>query len=58
MNKAKTQEMVLKLLSKAAGLMFGSVTLTVKIHAGYVVEVAYSTNEQTRDKNPEKITDD
>ena len=57
MNKLKTQEMVAKLLSKAAGLMFGSVTLTVKIHAGYVVEVSYSTNEQTRDKSPEKITD-
>jgi len=58
MNKAKTREMVAKLLSNAAGLMFGSVSLTVKIHAGYVVEVAYSTNEQTRDKNPEKVTDE
>jgi hypothetical protein len=56
MNKTKTQQMVAKLLSNAAGLMFGSVSLTVKIHAGHVVEVTYSTNEQTRDKHPEKIT--
>jgi len=58
MNKAKTQQMVAKLLKNAAGLVFGSVTLTVKIHAGYVVEVAYSTNEQTRDKSPEKVADE
>jgi hypothetical protein len=58
MNKHKTQEMVIKLMNKAAGLMFGSVSLTVKIHAGYVVEVTYSTNEQTRDKTPEKVTDE
>jgi len=58
MNKAKTREMVAKLLRNAAGLMYGSVSLTVKIHAGYVVEVAYSTNEQTRDKNPDKVTEE
>ena len=57
MNKARTHEMVAKLLSKAAGLTFGSVTLTVKIHAGYVVEVSYLTNEQTRDKSPERLSD-
>jgi hypothetical protein len=46
--------MVAKLLSNAAGLKYGSVSVTAKLHDGRVVQVSYSTSEHTRDAEPQK----
>ena len=49
MNKAKAEEMVIRLLGNAAGLKYGTAALSVKIHDGRVVQVMYSTTENTLD---------
>jgi hypothetical protein len=49
MNHDKTKTMVAKLLSNAASLLYGSVSVTVKIHDGRVVQISYSTQEHTRE---------
>ena len=49
MNQSKAEAIVTRLLSNAAGLQYGSVSVTAKIHNGRVVEVAYSTTESTRE---------
>ncbi len=54
MNKTKTQAMVAKLMSNAAGLKYGSVSVTAKVHDGRVVMVSYSTQEHTRDTEAPK----
>ncbi len=54
MNQTKTQAMIEKLMNNAAGLRYGSVSVTAKVHDGRVVQVSYSTNEHTRDTEPQK----
>jgi len=49
----KTKAMITKLMSIAAALRYGSVSVTVKIHDGWVVQVSYSTQEHTRDQTAE-----
>jgi len=57
MNKTKTMDMVARLMSNAAGVRFGTASVSVKLHEGNVVEVAYSTTENTRERSePKKAT--
>jgi hypothetical protein len=51
-NQSKTQAIVAKMMSNAAGLKYGSVSVTAKLHDGRVVQVTYSTNEHSRDTEP------
>ena len=48
MNPKKAQEVLAQLLANAAGVLFGSVSVTFKLHEGRVVEVTYLTSEQTK----------
>ncbi len=57
MNERKTQTMITRLMANAAGLRYGSVSVTVKLHDGRVVQVSYTTQEHTREQNPNKDTD-
>jgi hypothetical protein len=49
-NQSKVEAIVARLLTNAADLKYGSVSVTAKIHDGRVVEVLYSTTECTRDE--------
>ena len=49
MNQSKAEAMATRLLTNAAGLKFGSVSVTAKVHDGRVVEVVYATTESTRE---------
>jgi len=49
MNQSKAKAIVARLLSNAAGLKYGSVSITAKVHDGRVVEVLYATTENTRE---------
>ena len=50
MNKTKTEGIVAQLMTNAAGLKFGTVSVTAKLHDGRVVSVSYTTTEQTREQ--------
>jgi hypothetical protein len=50
MNQSKFEAVVKRLVSNAAGLMYGSGGLTAKVHDGRVVQVCYSTTENTREQ--------
>jgi hypothetical protein len=54
MIESKAKAIVAKLLANAAGLRFGSVSVSAKLHDGRVVEVSYSRTEQTRDQGNDK----
>ena len=54
MNQSKAEAMVARLLTNAADLKYGSVSVTAKVHDGRVVEVLYATTENTRDELREK----
>ena len=54
MNQSKAEAMVARLLTNAADLKYGSVSVTAKVHDGRVVEVLYATTETTRDELREK----
>ena len=49
MNQSKAESMVTRLLTNAADLKYGSVSVTAKVHDGRVVEVNYSTTETMRE---------
>ena len=51
MNYNKTQAMISKLMANAAGLRYGSASVTVKMHDGRVVQVSYETQEHTREQS-------
>jgi len=55
MNKTKTEMMVARLMANAAGLKYGYVTASVKLHNGRVVEVSYTTTEKTNEKEPASL---
>jgi len=57
MNKAKAQEIVAQLLANAAGLRYGNVSVSAKLHDGRVVELSYSKTEQTREQVAKKDKD-
>jgi hypothetical protein len=48
-NQSRVEAIVARLLTNAAGLKYGSVSVTAKVHDGRVVEVLYATTECTRD---------
>jgi hypothetical protein len=48
MNYEKTKAMIAKLISNADSLRYGYTSVTVKKHDGRVVQVSYSTQEDTR----------
>jgi len=50
MNRSKAEGIVARLLTNAADLKYGSVSVTAKVHDGRVVEVLYATTECTRDE--------
>ena len=50
MNKSKAEVIATRLLANAAGLRYGSVSISAKLHDGRVVEVSYSTTESTREE--------
>ena len=47
MNQSKAEEMVTQLLTNAAGLKYGNVAVSAKLHDGRVVSISYTTTEQT-----------
>jgi len=49
MTQSKAEAIVARLLSNAAGLKFGSVSVTVKIHSGRVTQVSYEITESQRE---------
>ena len=50
MNQSKAEAIVARLLTNASGLRYGSVSISAKLHDGRVVEVSYSTTENTREQ--------
>ena len=55
MKKTKADLIIARLLANAAEIKYGSVSVTLKLHDGRVVEVAYLTAEQTREPKNELI---
>jgi hypothetical protein len=53
MSQGKAEAIVARLLANAAGLQYGSVSVTVKVHSGRVVQVSYETTEATRETETE-----
>jgi len=49
MSRSKAENIVTRLLTNATDLKFGSVSVTVKVHDGRIVEVLYSTTESMRE---------
>jgi len=45
MGRSMAEEMVIKLLSNAAGLRYGRIVASVRVHEGRVVKVVFSTTE-------------
>jgi len=54
MNRSKAEEIVAQLLANAAGLRYGTVSVSAKLHDGRVVEISYSKTEQTREQAAKK----
>jgi len=49
MTHSKAEAIVARILSSAVGLKFGSISATVKIHSGRVVDVTYTITESMRE---------
>jgi len=49
MNQSKAEAIVTRLLANAAGLKFGSVSMTAKIHDGRITDVTFSTTVNMRE---------
>ena len=54
MNQSKAEAIVVRLLANTTGLRYGSVSVSAKLHDGRVVEVSYSTTENTREPTAER----
>jgi len=48
-SQSKAEAIVTRLLTNAADLKYGSVSVTAKVHDGRVVEVLYATTENMRE---------
>jgi len=48
-NQSKAEAIVARLLVNAAGLKFGAVSVTAKIHNGRIMDITYSTTENMRE---------
>jgi len=57
MSQSKAEAIVARLLSNATGIKFGSVSITANIHNGRIVNVVYSTTENTRENETKENTD-
>ena len=53
MNKTKTEAIVEQLLNNAVGVRYGNVSVSLKLHDGRVVQVMYSTTENTKNESPQ-----
>ena len=49
MNQSRAEAVTARLLANAAGVRYGSVSVTAKLHDGRVVSVSYTTTEQTKE---------
>ena len=49
MNQSKAEAIVARLLSNTADLKFGSVSVTVKIHSGRIMDITHTVTESMRD---------
>jgi len=49
MKQSKAEAIVARLLSNAADLKFGTVSVSAKIHNGRIKDITYSTTENTRE---------
>jgi len=56
-DKIRAEDIVSRLLTSAAGVRYGAVSVSAKLHEGRVVEVSYSRTEHTRDLETEKERD-
>ena len=53
----KAEDIVNQLLNNAAGIRYGAISVSAKLHDGRIVEVSYSRTEHTRDlENPKEQT--
>ena len=57
MNQSRAEEMVTHLLTNAAGLKYGNVAVSAKVHDGRVVSISYTTTEQTVENQNTKSTE-
>ena len=57
MNQKKAETIVNRLMTNTAGLRYGCVSVSVKLHDGRVVQVLYSTTENMKDDVP-KVEDE
>jgi len=48
-SQGKAEAIVARLLSNAAGIKFGSVSVTVKIHSGRVMDVTHTVTESVKE---------
>ena len=51
MSQGKAEAIVARLLSNAAGVKFGSVSVTVKIHSGRVMDVTHTVTESVKESS-------
>ncbi|MDR0474036.1 MAG: hypothetical protein LBH43_10250 [Treponema sp.] len=49
MSQSKAEAIVARLLSNAAGLKFGSVSVTVKVHSGRIMDVTHTVTESMKE---------
>ena len=57
MNQIKAQTIAAQLLTNAATLRYGCVSVSVKLHDGRLVSVSYTTTEQTIEPVNKNIKD-
>jgi hypothetical protein len=48
-NQSKVEDMVSRLLSNAAAVKYGAVSVSVKLYGGKVVQVLFSTTENIQE---------
>ena len=53
----RAEDIVIQLLTNAAGVRYGAVSVSAKLHDGRIVEVSYSRTEHTRDVEPKENKD-
>ena len=49
MSQGKAEAIVMRLLSNAAGLQYGSVSVTLKIHNGRIMDVTHMVTESMKE---------
>ena len=49
MSQSKAEAIIARLLTNAAGLQYGSVSVTIKIHSGRVMDVTHTVTESMKD---------